>query len=51
MKPFQVFAPALETSVGSKIVLVIAVGIPVARYHPDRSVRAQLRHTAPTSGI
>jgi len=31
--------------------LAIAVGMPVTRHPPHRSVRAQLRHTAPTSGI
>lgn len=29
----------------------IAVGMPVARHPPHRSVRAQLRHTAPTLGF
>ena len=33
------------------MVLAIAVGMPVTRHPPHRSVRAQLRHTAPTSGI
>jgi hypothetical protein len=32
-------------------VAAIAVGMPVTRHPPHRSVRAQLRHTAPTSGI
>ncbi len=31
--------------------VVIAVGMPVTRHPPHRSVRARLRHTAPTSGI
>ena len=29
---------------------LVAVGIPVARYPPHRSVRAELPHTAPASG-
>jgi hypothetical protein len=31
--------------------LAIAVGMPVAQHPPHRSVRAQLRHTAPTLGV
>ena len=34
-----------------ELMLAIAVGMPVTRHPPHRSVRAQLRHTAPTSGI
>jgi hypothetical protein len=30
---------------------VVAVGTPIAERPPHRTVRAQLRHTAPTSGV
>ena len=30
---------------------MVAIGMPVARHPPHRSVRAELPHTAPTSGV
>ena len=40
-----------KTAKGKYVAPAIAVGMPVTRHPPHRSVRAQLRHTAPTSGI
>ncbi|MBK6850947.1 MAG: transposase [Burkholderiales bacterium] len=40
-----------EEARASPQLLSIAVGMPVTRHPPHRSVLAQLRHTAPTSGI